>query len=136
MLAELSGDVDHGCGTGAALQQVPVPAGLAGRPYGEVVVHLALSQRLMCLGLYRRKSENPGALGTGGFAQPAFHAHACAPACPHGRSPGSQPPPPAAAARAPLAAGTRLSYVVCNPKWEELLEPTDGIFVLRPREAG
>lgn len=91
MLAELSGDVDTGCGSGAALQQVPVPPGLAGRPYGEAVVHLQLSRRLLCLGLYRRKSENPG---------------------------------------------TRLSYVVCNPRWGELLEPTDRIFVVRPREIG
>lgn len=124
MLAELSGDVEHSCGTGAALQQVgqqacclcfallrlpgtwpcpcfmaiagpqslsgsangtppawcwcqtclacatvrpcpapcqvPVPPGLAGRPYGECVAHLMLSQRLLALGLYRRKSENPG----------------------------------------------------------------------------
>ena len=91
LLAELSGDVDHGCASGAALQQVPVPAGLAGRPYGECFMHLALSQRLLCLGLYRRKSENPG---------------------------------------------TRLSYVVCSPQWHEVLEPTDRVFVLRPREVG
>ncbi|EFN56237.1 hypothetical protein CHLNCDRAFT_51907 [Chlorella variabilis] len=60
LLAELSGDVEDGCGGGAALQQVPVPAGLVGRPYGEVFMHLALSAQLLCLGLYRRKSENPG----------------------------------------------------------------------------
>lgn len=66
MLAEMSGDVERGCGTGAALQQVPVPLGLAGRPYGEVATHLMLSQRLLCLGLYRRKIENPGELCVGG----------------------------------------------------------------------
>lgn len=43
-----------------APSQVPVPPGLAGRPYGECVAHLMLSQRLLSLGLYRRKSENPG----------------------------------------------------------------------------
>ncbi|KAL4448241.1 hypothetical protein ABPG75_005460 [Micractinium tetrahymenae] len=91
LLAELSGDVSHGCGTGAALHQVPLPAGLAGRPYGELFMHLALSQRLVCLGLYRRKSENPG---------------------------------------------TRLSYVVASPQWGLVLEATDRVFVLRPREVG
>ncbi|KAL4423371.1 hypothetical protein ABPG77_004302 [Micractinium sp. CCAP 211/92] len=91
LLAELSGDVDHGCGAGAALHQVPLPAGLAGRPYGELFMHLALSQGLVCLGLYRRKSENPG---------------------------------------------TRLSYVVASPQWGLVLEATDRVFVLRPRELG
>lgn len=88
LLAELSGDVEHGCGGGAALQQEAVPAALVGRPYGELFLHLALSRQLVCLGLYRRKSENPG---------------------------------------------TRLSYVVCNPQYGELLEATDRVFVLRPR---
>ncbi len=88
LLAELCGDVEHGCGGGAVLQQLAVPAGLVGRPYGEAFMHLALSSQLLCLGLYRRKSENPG---------------------------------------------TRLSYVVCNPQWEEPLESTDRFFVLRPR---
>lgn len=91
LLAELSGDVDRGCSGGAALQQVPLPAGLAGRPYGELFMHLALSQGLVCLGLYRRKSENPG---------------------------------------------TRLSYVVASPQWGLVLEATDRVFVLRPRELG
>lgn len=98
MLAELSGDVEQGPGCaglagggggGAALQQVPVPEGLAGRTYGELAAHLALSRRQLALGLYRRKSENPG---------------------------------------------TRLSYVVCNPDGGEVLEATDAVFVLRPRD--
>ncbi|PSC70953.1 transcription factor MYB44-like isoform B [Micractinium conductrix] len=92
LLAELSGDVEDAsatCGAGAALQQVPVPAELAGRSYGELFMHLALSRRLVCMGLYRRKSENPG---------------------------------------------TRLSYVVASPQWSLTLEPSDQVFVLRPRE--
>lgn len=36
---------------------------------------------------------------------------------------------------AALPAGTRLSYVVCNPQWHETLEATDRVFVLRPRES-
>jgi hypothetical protein len=60
LLAELSGDVSHGCGSGAALQQLAVPPALVGRPYGEAFMHLALNRQLLCLGLYRRKSENPG----------------------------------------------------------------------------
>ena len=72
------------------LKEVAVPVGLAGRPYGECFMHLLLTRRLVAMGLYRRKSENPG---------------------------------------------TRLSYVVCSPPWEEALEPTDRVFVLRPRTA-
>ncbi|PRW44899.1 Potassium channel subfamily T member 2 isoform A [Chlorella sorokiniana] len=73
LLAELSGDVEHSCGTGAALQQVPVPPGLAGRPYGEFVAHLMLSQRLLALGLYRRKSENPGTRLSYVVCNPQWH---------------------------------------------------------------
>ena len=75
-------------GTGAALQQVPLPLGMAGRMYGELFMALAAEQGLVSLGLYRRKSENPG---------------------------------------------TRLSYVVSNPPFTELLEHTDRVFVVRPR---
>jgi predicted RNA methylase len=60
LLAELSGDKEEGPNGGAALQQVPVPLELVGRAYGELFMHLALSRKLVCMGLYRRKSENPG----------------------------------------------------------------------------
>lgn len=43
---------------GALLEQMPVPRGMAGRTYGELFKALALSSNLICLGLYRRKSEN------------------------------------------------------------------------------
>jgi voltage-gated potassium channel Kch len=43
---------------GALLEQMPVPRGMAGRTYGELFKAMALSSSLICLGLYRRKSEN------------------------------------------------------------------------------
>lgn len=33
---------------------------MAGHTYGELYLTLALTRGLICLGLYRRKSENPG----------------------------------------------------------------------------
>lgn len=130
-----------------APSQVPVPPGLAGRPYGECVAHLMLSQRLLALGLYRRKSENPGGQAV---HVPAIAWRSVASCCLP--SPlcctflnahvfcaleldavnmlaNSAHHPPA------LPAGTRLSYVVCNPQWHETLEATDRVFVLRPRES-
>lgn len=56
LLEELAGD-DNMPG-GALLQQINVPSHLIGRPYGELVMLLTLTQHLIPLGLYRRKSEN------------------------------------------------------------------------------
>ena len=39
--------------------QVDVGEDMVGRTYGELFAQLALQQRLIPLGLYRRKSENP-----------------------------------------------------------------------------
>lgn len=166
-----------------------MPPGLAGRPYGECVAHLMLSQRLLALGLYRRKSENPGGHTAGGagahqtalpqrearlavcMRRQARTATQSQPAAPYGpltrelslcRCPACGHPGPLLAPcmlqplrhldmhtwaclcalpaepriiHLPMCpAGTRLSYVVCNPQWHEALEATDRVFVLRPRE--
>ena len=121
--------------------QVPVPPGLAGRPYGEYAAHLALSQRMLALGLYRRKSENPGGWRVSALVCSLFPCGCRLAGC---RAPWRcavamrRPcPPMLPPAHLPLAlppAGTRLSYVVCNPQWHEALEATDRVFVLRPRE--
>ncbi len=130
--------------------QVPVPAGLAGRPYGEFVAHLMLSQRLLALGLYRRKSENPGGhaggrlmcqysvaqsvwrIGTGAVTLNVLYGGLWPKGGATMACPASLPTRHGAPS---LLAGTRLSYVVCNPQWHEPLEATDRVFVLRPREA-
>ena len=61
-----------------------------GATYGELFEAVALGRGALCLGLYRRKSENPA---------------------------------------------TRLSYVVTNPPWSEVLEASDRVYVLRERSA-
>eukprot|EP00884_Botryococcus_braunii_P010003 jgi/Botrbrau1/19003/Bobra.0100s0037.1 len=56
LLEELAGD-DNMPG-GALLHQINVPPHLVGRPYRDLVMFLTLTQYLVPLGLYRRKSEN------------------------------------------------------------------------------
>lgn len=87
LLAELSGGTGAG---GALLRLLPLPRGLVGATYGELFEAVALGRGALCLGLYRRKSENPA---------------------------------------------TRLSYVVTNPPWSEVLEASDRVYVLRERTA-
>ncbi|BDA48910.1 probable potassium channel subfamily T member 2 at N-terminal half [Coccomyxa sp. Obi] len=57
LMTELAGD--DGRAGGALLRQVDVGEDMVGRTYGELFAQLALQQRLIPLGLYRRKSENP-----------------------------------------------------------------------------
>ena len=57
LMEELAGD--DGRAGGAQLRQLPLPEGMAGRTYGELFASLALTRKLLPLGLYRRKSENP-----------------------------------------------------------------------------
>ncbi|EIE18822.1 hypothetical protein COCSUDRAFT_59753 [Coccomyxa subellipsoidea C-169] len=57
LMTELAGD--DGRAGGALLRQVDVGEDMVGRTYGEMFERLALQQRLIPLGLYRRKSENP-----------------------------------------------------------------------------
>ena len=52
---ELQGGASRG---GTLLRQLALPAGLVGRTYGDLVSHLALRQRVVPLGLYRKKAEN------------------------------------------------------------------------------
>jgi hypothetical protein len=84
VLAQLAGaDLGGGGGDGGAtlegpvggalLQQVPLPPGLAGRTYGECVMALAAGRGQVALGLYRRKSENPGTRLSVVVANPAWH---------------------------------------------------------------
>ena len=129
LLAELCGGADHGSSRGALLQQEAVPPELLGRSYGELFMHLSITRRLVALGLYRRKSENPGETrqrrrgesligGPAGVARAARAAYRPRPPC----AP-SLPTPP----------GTRLRYVVTNPPWHEPLEAGDRVFVLVER---
>ena len=57
LFRELCGD--DGREGGACLRQIRLPPDWAGRPYGELASHLILARRLVPLGLFRRKSENP-----------------------------------------------------------------------------
>ena len=60
LLGELSGDCSKGPCNGASLQQIQLPVGMAGRTYGDLYRVLALTKDVVCLGLYRRKTENLG----------------------------------------------------------------------------
>ena len=57
LLRELCGD-DARPG-GACLRQMAVPPALVGSTYGALWTKLALQRRIIPLGLFRRKSENP-----------------------------------------------------------------------------
>eukprot|EP00192_Tetraselmis_astigmatica_P006581 CAMPEP_0117686318 /NCGR_PEP_ID=MMETSP0804-20121206/22361_1 /TAXON_ID=1074897 /ORGANISM="Tetraselmis astigmatica, Strain CCMP880" /LENGTH=754 /DNA_ID=CAMNT_0005497953 /DNA_START=92 /DNA_END=2358 /DNA_ORIENTATION=+ len=57
ILTELSGD--DGRPGGALLRQVQVPEHLNGRTYGELFAFLVLNRKMVPLGLYRQKAENP-----------------------------------------------------------------------------
>ena len=51
---------DGSCSTGALLQLIQVPKGFAGRAYGELFTAWAVGGKgMICLGLYRSKTENP-----------------------------------------------------------------------------
>ena len=56
-LEELYGPGSESGGT--LLRLLPCPKEYVGQPYGELVAHLALRKRLVVLGLYRQKVENP-----------------------------------------------------------------------------
>lgn len=57
LMEELAGD--DGRAGGAQLRQLPLPEGMAGKTYGELFASMTLTRKLLPLGLYRRKSENP-----------------------------------------------------------------------------
>ncbi|KAK9808990.1 hypothetical protein WJX72_007481 [[Myrmecia] bisecta] len=57
LMTELCGD--DGRPGGALLRQIDMPPELANRTYGELFLQLSLQRKLIPLGLYRRKSENP-----------------------------------------------------------------------------
>lgn len=57
LMTELAGDNEQP--GGALFRQIPLPEGFEGRKYGDLVTYLALKRRLVPLGLYRCKSENP-----------------------------------------------------------------------------
>ena len=65
VLAEMCGDLRRDGGksedsTGALLQLVPLPGEFAGRSYGELFCEMAVGESpVICLGLYRRKTESP-----------------------------------------------------------------------------
>ncbi|GAB4817363.1 hypothetical protein N2152v2_004409 [Parachlorella kessleri] len=77
LLGQLSGCSDDAEGAvaaeGALLQQVPVPPGMAGHTYGECFLTLVLTRGLVCLGLYRRKSENVGTRLSYVVTSPPWH---------------------------------------------------------------
>ncbi|CAD7696797.1 unnamed protein product [Ostreobium quekettii] len=56
LMTELAGDNEQP--GGALLKQIPLPDGLEGKTYGELVHYMALKRRFVPLGLYRKKSEN------------------------------------------------------------------------------
>lgn len=58
---------------GSLLQQVALPPGMAGRTYGELFTTLAAATGQVCLGLYRRKSENPATRLSYVVANPPWH---------------------------------------------------------------
>lgn len=70
VLAELSGDLQRDGGArmgleeksaGALLRLIPLPRGFAGMTYGDLFMSWAVgSSTVVCVGLYRTKSENPG----------------------------------------------------------------------------
>ena len=57
LLRELCGD--DGRPGGACLRQIAVPPDMVGASYGALWTKLALGRRVIPLGLFRRKSENP-----------------------------------------------------------------------------
>ncbi len=104
------------------LMQVPVPAALHGRTYGELVSHLLLSPGAA-------SGAAPGAPVGPAWGEPRPAAGAGAAA----QAPSARSVPLGLLRRKSENRAWRLPYVAAHPAASTVLEATDAMFILRPR---